>query len=79
MKSKRGFEDKLHSSKYGSRAQMVERAEFMFNEFIKEMDEKPETMDNEWVYHLCTTRDKAELINYILTGREIPVRQAENN
>ena len=56
---------------------MIERAEFMFNEFLKDMDEKPDSIDMAWAYHICTTRDKAELINYILTGREIPVRQAE--
>ncbi len=74
MKSKLKFEDHLHPSNYGSRSKMIERAEFMFNEYLKEMDEKPDEMDLMWVYNICTTRDKAELINYILTGREIPKR-----
>jgi hypothetical protein len=74
MKSKQAFAEKMVKSNYGSKDQIVQRAEFMFNELVREMDELPFSMDLGYVFQLTTARDKAELINYIITGKEIPKR-----
>jgi hypothetical protein len=79
MKSKLDFKKKLVKSNYGSKSEIITRGEFMFNELVKEMDELPFSMDLAYVLELTTRRDKAELINYILTGKEIPERGRGGN
>lgn len=71
------FHKKLVKSHYGSRDEIIKRAEFMFNEYLSEMDRYPDNGDplaQGYVIHLLTNRDHAELINYILTGEPIPQR-----
>lgn len=74
MKSKKEFIEKLYKSNYGSKDEIIKRAEYIFDELVKEMDELPFSMDLGYVYQLTIRRDKAELINYILTGKLIPSR-----
>ena len=78
MKDKLGFAEKLVRSNYGSRKEIIERSEFTFNELVKEMDELPFSLDFIYAYKLTVLRDKAELINYIVTGKEIPNRSQKD-
>jgi hypothetical protein len=77
-RDKLAFAEKLVKSNYGSKDKIIERGEFMFSECVKEMDELPFSMDLLYVIQLTTLRNKAELINYILTGKEIPKRGSED-
>ena len=71
------FHKKLVKSHYGSWDEIIKRAEFMFSEYLSEMDRYPDNGDPlaaGYVFHLIMNRDHAELINYILTGEPIPQR-----
>jgi hypothetical protein len=65
----------MPKSRYGSKDDIIKRAEEMFNKNIKEMNELPFSMDMGYVFQLTSRRDDAELIRYILTGIPIPERK----
>jgi hypothetical protein len=73
-KSKPGeFHKKLVKSHYGSRDEIIKRAEFMFNEYLQEMDRHPDNGDppRRWIRFPFNYEPRPRRINQLHSNRRI--------